>query len=1435
MNSQFVFRRATMLHIMEITDSNFVFTPAQGTGKTLFILLLLIAGNVAQNLFESGKEYVYFYDATSNTGVLVPSNAASSWSLRGKLVIQAEDDYVTVQLQSLKTSMWNGNVKESSEDINIYDDALELLKPFQLSYNKGLIENFSVEAEPVWATNIKRSIAGILQLDLLNLKKEVAFHATEINHYGQCDIDYVVSPGEENQHVIRKSLDPRMCIGHPCRNWSNVPKVQCTDEDQNLILKSSERIYKLRSDGSVHNIISVNASGSIYVTPFQNMGEAHYHFVQQTIQLSSTKDVTKKIITNNLRGTLLQHELPEADLTQGRSTLDKSFVFKSISDLLDRLSYRLENPGLDTDVHNLHNTTISVLLYYLGMLDRADLGKAYSRISGTSYKEETIRNMFLETLPQVGSKESALFILDLVRQGNKVSDISAIQLLMRLPFHIRKLDTELLVSLQPLLALPNKVSTEVQNTAILMFGTLIYKTCLVYCPPEMLDDYVRLYLDRFTETTQYGQKMVWLEGLANIQLGRVVEFLEPIASGNNAESRHFRVLAAWASLPTAPLRPDVIYPVYWPILMNRTEHLEMRVAALTLLVASSPTPSRLISLYWYIKSEPSQHLYNYFYTMLKSMERSTYPCYKRIGRIAAQFSHILRKPSDKYLITGNYVVDYQDSLRRFGAMLNGIVVANPATNIPEVLYVTLNNYGSGTHVNHVSLYVKAEGIFHSLTTSFDPTNIRDILKEFKLDERRKGPVHLEIITRIQEKTVLCVHWNETSIVDGLKYLSSLSENIYHMYQNMEFHVNQQRINVPLTMESVQVTDFGTNVRLAVTGTSLFSMRGNFTRDFPGRNNHVILRTSVHGIEMIENYNPLVDLWHSAERFQSLHGYLPINVTMGLDERPFISYDTLGGHRKTGIATHAKTVTSIRGAKVRSKLERVCRSCPMSYTVTKSSPSNPQTINVLNVSLPELGGRLQVNVFDCENAMSYGTLINDVWSSHQSNHQTWPSMKFPLIGLHILDYFTYMPPKGSCGLAAYIEALRSGPSQTRLEYLKSGKHHMFSLAHYDLELSEILHQWNLAALYERSNWLSDVLKIKASKFAPGERIFKLCVEAERDLPWQWMEVLSNEPSDSLQLKLNIAWELSDTAKGKCSGSSILLNLIGEISSEQLEESKRASWPYDECRKESTGKTFVPYTNSCYEVSKELSTLRKYKILGQYENLPEGLSKLIWRMQAVYDLIGGNSSNVRNSNEILMTATFPKDSSVGKLQVNENEIAFNYNSHYINPFLARMRIHQYMELPLFRMFSSTCIITSNSIKSTHNVVYTFAENSEVILLGQCYDENPRLVLTAANSIHGINVNLTDESGTIQITAGKDKATLYNATSHLQLQSNFVFHTLGTKKIKTSDKAIDIVLPNILLYMHWTQEQVLLFFPNHVLEFSCGICTLDHSNVNRLYEKL
>lgn len=96
-------------------------------------------------------------------------------------------------------------------------------------------------------------------------------------------------------------------------------------------------------------------------------------------------------------------------------------------------------------------------------------------------------------------------------------------------------------------------------------------------------------------------------------------------------------------------------------------------------------------------------------------------------------------------------------------------------------------------------------------------------------------------------------------------------------------------------------------------------------------------------------------------------------------------------------------------------------------------------------------------------------------------------------------------------------------------------------------------------------------------------------------------MSTKPSDSARIALNVVWGYSDTAKGKCSGSSITLDLLGEISKDQLKNAKESQWPYEECRKQSKGKRFTPFSDACYEASRELSTLRRYQIVAQHENV------------------------------------------------------------------------------------------------------------------------------------------------------------------------------------------------------------------------------------------
>ena len=77
-----------------------------------------------------------------------------------------------------------------------------------------------------------------------------------------------------------------------------------------------------------------------------------------------------------------------------------------------------------------------------------------------------------------------------------------------------------------------------------------------------------------------------------------------------------------------------------------------------------------------------------------------------------------------------------------------------------------------------------------------------------------------------------------------------------------------------------------------------------------------------------------DLWHAAERAQSLHGYLPINVTFGFQEKLFFSYNTPEEKLRAGLTAHVRTVTNIRGSKVQDKLKSVCPNCVNLYTVKR---------------------------------------------------------------------------------------------------------------------------------------------------------------------------------------------------------------------------------------------------------------------------------------------------------------------------------------------------------------------------------------------------------------------------------------------------------------------------------------------------------------------
>lgn len=122
--------------------------------------------------------------------------------------------------------------------------------------------------------------------------------------------------------------------------------------------------------------------------------------------------------------------------------------------------------------------------------------------------------------------------------------------------------------------------------------------------------------------------MLYLQGLRNLKLGKVIDYLDPIIR-DEAQNNDIRFLAAFATLAVVNTRPERTYETYWPIFENRSAALELRVAAFVMLLFSNPTPARLISVHALMENETNPHLINFYRTTILSIAGTTHPCLQK--------------------------------------------------------------------------------------------------------------------------------------------------------------------------------------------------------------------------------------------------------------------------------------------------------------------------------------------------------------------------------------------------------------------------------------------------------------------------------------------------------------------------------------------------------------------------------------------------------------------------------------------------------------------------------------------------------------------------------------------------------------------------------------------------------------------------------------
>lgn len=980
------------------------------------LLAIGLQGITSNQLFPHDRTFVYDWSVKFNTGAMLPSKMVSEWHMNSKIIIQTSSTITQMQIVNVSGSH------------NITDTSL-LNKPFRVNYTGGHISDVYIEPDDLpWSANMKRALASIFQVNLDLLKtKALVSSGREETIYGDCAIDYVIQASVEDKLSLHKTVNLQSCINLPINHWQNSPKYDCPSSfiDGSLALSERTMNFSLTDPVLIQNIVS---SGVIEFQPFQAQAEVHHIYIKQRFTLENSDDQQKpatKIadVSNAIRTNILYEPLSDVDPIYGYKPSGDGILIEKVQSLLSEICDSLE---WEIGIKGLDNETALQVLDLMWWLETSEWEVLYNNITlGTSYSQETIQHLFWDLLPQIGSNTSVVFIRDLVKSG-RVKGFLAQRLVSTFPFYLRHPTEELLLQCEDFLRLGDnkEVDAETRNASILSFATLVYKTCSVKCSVDIVDKYTKIFLDRLTEATDYTNKMLYVHAISNMKLPKVLQFFAPQIA-NVSLSRHYRLLLLWATITAIDQNPEQAKEIFWPILLNKTESLELRALSTLVLLTSSPTTSRLSAIHSVMIKEESQQLYNFYYTTLQSLAKTMMPCYAKINKVVSYFVRFV-PPRTHHWATGNYLLDYEDPVRGYGGLLQLLLLASEKTGLPNIVHFTAEQHSLGVTSSR-SIYLKLEGInYKGLWDKFFGNGLPPVVKEPVLKEfikqlnlhhlkQKQEHVHFEIFIKHDDHVIYCDYVNETMLDNIVSSIQKMSR-VY-----LEFSVNYQSLQYPQRILTTQPTDIGTPALLTVTTSALLSARGSIQQknddDYAEktlprtlRNIELDVRYSINSITSLRTYNPLTNIWHGADRSRSLHARIPISTQLLLHY--YRSYYKITSKRH-------------KYFKAGSRLGLVWHST--THVVPNGLPTaeNHKTEDDWSVESRDLGARLGTLVFDCQDDARITdslVIVKQAFQTHDKNyHMVLGGV--PIVGLFsLMNYFTFLPPGGSCGVVFSLSPL-----------------------------------------------------------------------------------------------------------------------------------------------------------------------------------------------------------------------------------------------------------------------------------------------------------------------------------------------------------------------------------------------------------------------------
>lgn len=257
------------------------------------------------------------------------------------------------------------------------------------------------------------------------------------------------------------------CVPHSCgihTHRSNVPETKCFDgeSDKNVIV-GNEAMYDFtpRDTQSINStdisdmfdLYRAYVEGNTMLQTFESTGETQLIVSKLMLTFASSNEIDNAIdVISEMameNSNLIVEEYTIRDQTGERQTIDSNELIRIAIDLLGSLADSLEN--VQIQFNEPYEYRVVEIIRYLSRCDVDALKMLYKLINvGTSYRQETMRNLFYDIIPRMGTRASVLLTRDLILE-NLCKSTTAIQLLISLPFHITEMSADLVSECEPLM------------------------------------------------------------------------------------------------------------------------------------------------------------------------------------------------------------------------------------------------------------------------------------------------------------------------------------------------------------------------------------------------------------------------------------------------------------------------------------------------------------------------------------------------------------------------------------------------------------------------------------------------------------------------------------------------------------------------------------------------------------------------------------------------------------------------------------------------------------------------------------------------------------------------------------------------------------------------------------------------------------------------